>query len=129
MEKKQIEEAIALFERQYGAKPENTDFRVIDIYKKQRAYLYGTSQEVINAYKTSQNIARWIIVYYFWPIIVDVILLFICLLKYEANIDNLASKILIGFGAAWVVLFWVLWYILIQSEKKFRGKVVWLNYV
>ena len=128
MEKKQIEEAIALFERQYGAKPENTDVRVIDIYKKQRAYLYGTSQEVINAYKTSQNIARWIIVYYFWPIIVDVILLFICMLKYEANIDNLASKILIGFGAAWEVLFWVLWYILIQSEKKFRGKVVWLNY-
>ena len=128
MEKKQIEEAIALFERQYGAKPENTDFRVIDIYKKQRAYLYGTSQEVINAYKTSQNIARWIIVYYFWPIIVDVILLFICLLKYEANIDNLASKILIGFGAAWVVLFFVLWYIVIQSEKKIRGKVVWHNY-
>ncbi len=129
MEKKQIEEAIALFERQYGAKPENTDFRVIDIYKKQRAYLYGTSQEVINAYKASQNIARWIIVYYFWPIIVDVILLFICMLKYEANIDNLASQILIGFGAAWVVLFWVLWYIVIQSEKKIRGNVVWLNYV
>lgn len=84
---------------------------------------------MINAYKTSQNIARWIIVYYFWPIIVDVILLFICMLKYEANIDNLASKILIGFGAAWVVLLFVLWYIVIQSEKKIRGKVVWLNYV
>lgn len=128
MEKKQIEEAIALFERQYGAKPENTDFRVIDIYKKQRAYLYGTSQEVINAYKTSQNIARWIIVYYFWPIIVDVILLFICMLKYEANIDNLASKILIGFGAAWVVLFFVLWCIVIRDDKKSKDTVVWINY-
>ena len=128
METKQIEEAVSLFEQQYGVKPENTDFRVIDIYTKQRAYLYGTSQEMIKAYKTSQNIIRWLMRYYLWPVFADIVLLFICLIKYNISIDMLPCRILIGFGVAWVVLFFVLWYIVIRDDKKSKHTVVWINY-
>ena len=128
METKQKEEAIVLFERKYGTKPQNTDFSVIDIYKKQRVYLYGTSQEAIKAYMTSQNIIRWLMLYYLWPVLADVVLLFICLLKYNINIDMLPCRILIGFGVAWVVLFFVLWCIVIRDDKKSKDTVVWINY-
>ena len=128
METKQIEEAVSLFEQQYGVKPENTDFRVIDIYTKQRAYLYGTSQEMIKAYKTSQNIIRWLMRYYLWPVFADVVLLFFCLLKYNVSIDHLFFRALIGFGVAWVLLCFVLAYLVVRNGKKSKDTVVWINY-
>ena len=64
---KRTDEAINLYKERCGKTPEEDKFTVVGIYKKQRAFLYATSEEVIKAYKTQQNIVRWIITWYFWP--------------------------------------------------------------
>ena len=61
-------EAISLFKRTYGKTPQEIGFTEFDIYKKQNAFLYASSQQVIKAYKMQQNILRWIMRWYLGPI-------------------------------------------------------------
>ena len=56
MNKKMIEEAVSLFRHQYGIHPAQSAYPVIDVYEKQHAYLYASSEEAVKAYKTQQNI-------------------------------------------------------------------------
>ena len=61
MEKRFTEEATALFVATYGKTPRECNLTEIGVYEKQRAYLYAHSKEEIVAYRTCQNIIRWII--------------------------------------------------------------------
>ena len=66
MNKKMIEEAVSLFRHQYGIHPAQSAYPVIDVYEKQHAYLYASSEEAVKAYKTQQNIIRWMMTYFLW---------------------------------------------------------------
>ena len=59
-----IEEAVSLFRHQYGIHPAQSAYPVIDVYEKQHAYLYASSEEAVKAYKTQQNIIRWMMTYF-----------------------------------------------------------------
>ena len=63
-----IEEAVSLFRHQYGIHPAQSAYPVIDVYEKQHAYLYASSEEAVKAYKTQQNIIRWMMTYFLWPV-------------------------------------------------------------
>ena len=60
------DEAVALFKKNYGKSPKEAGFPLMDIYEKQNAFLYAVSAEVIQAYKTQQNIIRWLITRFTW---------------------------------------------------------------
>ena len=68
MEKNLIEEATAKFVAVYGKTPRECNLTEIGIYEKQSAYLFAHSKEEIVAYKTCQNIIRWMMVWYLWPL-------------------------------------------------------------
>lgn len=71
-----IEEAVSLFRHQYGIHPAQSAYPVINVYEKQHAYLYASSEEAVKAYKTQQNIIRLVMTYFLWPVAVDTTLLF-----------------------------------------------------
>lgn len=60
-------EAINYYKERYYKTPKEDGFPVVGIYEKQSAYLYATSEKVIQAFKTQQNMIRWIMVWYFLP--------------------------------------------------------------
>ena len=60
-QKKQAED---LYLRAYNHYPKDDKVKVIDIYEPQSAYLYGRTKEAVDAYKTSQNIIRFMLVYF-----------------------------------------------------------------
>ena len=76
MEQQAINQAIDLFQIRFGIPPQESRYPVIDIYEKQHAYLYAETEEAIAAYKTHQNIIRWIMCFYLWPLAANTILLF-----------------------------------------------------
>ena len=63
-----IDEAVNLFKEKYGKTPKEQGFSVIDIYEKQHAFLYADTEETIRAYKNHQNIIRWVLAWYLWPL-------------------------------------------------------------
>ena len=65
MEQQAINQAIDLFQIRFGIPPQESRYPVIDIYEKQHAYLYAETEEAIAAYKTHQNIIRWIMCFYY----------------------------------------------------------------
>lgn len=65
MEQQAINQAIDLFQIRFGITPQESRYPVIDIYEKQHAYLYAETEEAIAAYKTHQNIIRWIMCFLF----------------------------------------------------------------
>lgn len=52
-----IEEAVSLFRHQYGIHPAQSAYPVIDVYEKQHAYLYASSEEAVKAYKLSKTLS------------------------------------------------------------------------
>ena len=123
------DEAINLFKKTYGKTPQELGFSVIDIYEKQHAFLYATSEEVIAAYKTHQNIIRWVMTRFIWPLAIAMLVWLITLAKY-GNVGHplcIASYIFYG---VWMVLFIVL-YIKVKKAKKLiklGENVTFLNY-
>ena len=108
MEEKDIIAAKELFELRYGKTPEEYGYPAIDVYKKQRAYLYAESEEAAAAYKKGQNIIRWVLVWYLWPVIAAVVVSFIGMLKFQAILHPV---------------------VLIRCvEKIHKGRVIWLDY-
>lgn len=99
MEQQAINQAIDLFQIRFGIPPQESRYPVIDIYEKQHAYLYAEAEEAIAAYKTHQNIIRWIMCFYLWPLAANTILLFYAAAKFQ-NLNILWSSAALFFMPA-----------------------------
>lgn len=127
MNSNQIKEAERLFQSTYGKTNEEAGFNAIDIYEKQRAYLYGQNQESIRSYKIGQNIIRFFLCGYFWPIIVCIYLAIWIFAKNECHITTSVYYLLI-FILVYIVFGVVLLCVGHHHFKKHKGKVTYLNY-
>lgn len=96
-------EAIKLFEQKYGETPSETGLSVISIYEEQHAFLYATSEEVIKAYKNQQNIIRWMIKWYIWPLVLVFLIWLVALLKFQDALHPLCVFAYTFYGI-WAVL-------------------------
>ena len=123
------DEAIALFKKQYGKTPKEAGFSVIGIYARQHAFLYATTEEVIKAYKTHQNIVRGVI---FWGIGPLVLIMINCLdaMKRYQEMFHWRCVISYVFLAVWLVVVVTLYIKVLKLGKNFKlGKnIIYLNY-
>ena len=69
MNKKLEKEAIDLFIASVGKEPKDCGYNAIDIDEKKPAYLYAKDEKTLKAFKSQQNIIRWIMLWGFWPIV------------------------------------------------------------
>ena len=122
-------EAISFFKRTYGKTPQEMGFTEFDIYKKQNAFLYASSQQVIKAYKMQQNILRWIMRWYLAPMIVALLSFFTTLGLYNNPVNLLCLAHFVFFGI-WIILFIVLWIKVFKAQKivKPGENITYLNY-
>lgn len=95
-----IEEAVSLFRHQYGIHPAQSAYPVINVYEKQHAYLYASSEEAVKAYKTQQNIIRLVMTYFLWPVAVDTTLLFYAAVRFQ-KLNHPLIICCIAFYACW----------------------------
>lgn len=129
MEKGIIDAAISKFKKTYDKTPEECGYPFIGIYKKQHAYLYGRSEKAIAAYKTSQNIIRWMMTFFMWPVAIDATLCFYWLIRTQADLLHPMVVGTISFFVLWcVVLFGILWHKVYKTEKLHKDNVIYLNY-
>ena len=127
MNSNQIKEAERLFQSTYGKTNEEAGFNAIDIYEKQSAYIYGQNQEVIHSYKISQNITRFFLRWYLWPVIVCIWWMVWLFAKNECHVTAFACSLLI-FILGYLVFGFVLVGVGCYHFKKHKGKVTYLNY-
>ena len=125
----QIPKAVDRFKSAYGKTPSEAGFPVIGIYEKQSAYLYATSEKVIKAYKTQQNIIRWMMVWYLWPFPFAFIGTSMTMIKY-ASLTHPSFIAWCFFTAMWSVLGFVLIAKALIASRvvKFGKNVTYLNY-
>lgn len=92
--------------------------------------MYAHSKEEIVAYKTCQNIIRWMMVWYLWPLALMMIVLIFCALP-EVIAGNWLSIAFVGpvaFFVMWVILFLVLAVKAWHADRVSCDRVVWINY-
>ena len=125
----QKNEAIYLFKEKYGKTPKESGMPVIGIYEKQRAFLYAVSEEVIEAYKTQQNIIRWVMLWYVWPMILAMINLFFAFFSYQ-DVMHWRCWVSYVFIAVWGALLIVCWIRANKAGKliKLGENITFLNY-
>lgn len=125
----EIPKAVDLFKMKYNKTPGAAGLPVIDLYERQRAYLYATSRKVIKSYKMQQNIIRWMMLWYFWPLIVGFVGTIMTMVKYT-SLPHPSFVAWCSFMAIWSILGFVLCAIgLITSRTvKFGKNVTYLNY-
>ncbi len=129
MDEKLKKLAIEDFVKQYGKTPKECGYPIIDVYKKQSAFLYGKSLEAIKGYKTCQNILRWMMIWYLLPMIIAFIVFTFGLLQYCNNNEvNHLIVISLSFFAFWITLFIVLSIKVKKADKVSKNNVIWLNY-
>ena len=124
-----IDEAIDLYRKAYGKTPKSLGFTEISVYEKQRAFLYAKSLAAIEAYKTQQNIVRWMMTWFVWPIAVVFLVWLVTLAKSTDAMHPLCIACYIFYGV-WVVLALVLGIIAKKADKRITlGKnITFLNY-
>ena len=116
--------AISLFKLAYGKTPQEAGFSVIDIYEKQNAFLYAVSEETIKAYKTQQNILRFIMLWYMWPLLIMFINFYDALITYQ---DPLHQRCITSyvFCGIWFLLAIILYIKVWQTSKIVKlGKTI-----
>lgn len=89
--------------------------------------MYASSEEAVKAYKTQQNIIRWVMTYFLWPVAVDTTLLFYAAVRFQ-KLNHPLIICCIAFYACWGLLLLVLAHKAFKAEKKQKNKVLWLNY-
>ena len=130
MEKKREKEAIDLFIASVGKEPKACGYNAIDIYEKQRAYIYAKDEKTLKAFKSSQNIIRWIILWGFWPIFLCLCIIFFYGIPRVETIEDLQKPLIMAsivFFVAWIILLLSLClraYILGKQAKS----AYWINY-
>ena len=121
MNTNQIKEAENLFQKTYGKTCYEAGFNTIDTYKKQHAFLYGKDDKAIKNYKISQNIIRFILRWYFWPLIILV----------YAFLWNITNHFLVVFFMVTIMIYAIIGLALCfvgwRYYKKQEGKVTYLN--
>ncbi len=116
MEKNDQDRAIALFEKYYEVTPSQKGVPVIDIYRG--LFLYAASNEVLEACKKSQDILRFMMMYFMWPLVGIVILFFVGLS--EGN----AMSSLCLFSYVFFVLWGILFIVLLIKYNKANKQVM-----
>lgn len=130
MDKKREKEAIDLFIASVGKEPKTYGYNAIDIYEKQRAYIYAKDEKTLKTFKSSQNIIRWIMLWGLWPLILCLCIIFFYGIPQLETIEDLQKPLIIAptvFFVVWVILLFILsirGYILGQKVKSFY----WINY-
>ena len=125
----QIPKAVDLFKMKNNKTPSEAELPVIGIYERQSAYLYATSEKVIRSYKMQQNIIRWMMLWYFWPLIVGFVGIMMAMIKY-LSVTHPSFVAWCFFFAIWSILGLVLCAIALISSRtvKFGKNVTYLNY-
>lgn len=100
---------VALFKRNYGKSPQEMGFFFVEIYDRQKAFLYATSSEVIKAYKLQHRINCWIASHLFYPLLFAFLLLLASYFIFQTLVSPLSVLIYIFF-TVWIMLFLVLSY-------------------
>ncbi len=123
------DEAIALFKKQYGKTPKEAGFPVIGIYERQSAFLYASSEEVIKAYKTEQNIIRGTMFWAVWPLILVMINYANAAVWYH-DVFHWRCVTSYVFLAVWLVVVVTLYIKVLKLGKKFKlgENIIYLNY-
>ena len=125
----QITKAVDFFKREYGKTPSEAGLPIIGLYERQSAYLYATSEKVINAYKTQQNIIRWMMLWYLWPFPVIFIGTIMTMAKY-LSFTHPSFVAWCYFMTIWTILGAVLIAKALIASRivKFGKNVTYLNY-
>ncbi len=130
MDKKREKEAIDLFIASTGEEPKVYGYNAIDVYEKQRAYIYAKDEKTLKAFKSQQNIIRWIILWGFWPLILCLCIIFFYGIPRVETIEDLQKPLIMAsivFCVAWIILLYILYiraFILCQKVKSFY----WISY-
>ncbi|MBQ8750641.1 MAG: hypothetical protein IJZ30_03275 [Alphaproteobacteria bacterium] len=129
MDEKLKKLAIEDFVKQYGKTPKECGYPIIDVYRKQSAFLYGKSLEAIKGYKTCQNILRWLMTWFLFPMVMAFIVFMFGLLQYcnDSKVNPLIV-ISLSFFAFWIILFIIQYIRVKKADKVSRNNVIWLNY-
>ena len=128
-----LKEAVKLFKQRYGKTPKELGLElglpVIGIYEKQHAFLFAVSEDVINAYKKQQNIIRWLLTWFMWPLAIAMIAWWVTLAKYQDPWHPLFLALYVFYGL-WMVLLAVLWFRAKRADKliKLGKNITFLNY-
>ena len=122
-------EAINLFERNYGKNPKDAGFPVIGIYERQNAFLYAASEKAIESYKTEQNIIRGMLIWGMWPLAVIMVNYIDAVERYQYML-HWRCVVSYLFFAVWLVVFVTLYIKVHKLGKNFKlGKnITYLNY-
>ena len=125
----QTPKAVDLFKKKYGKTPTEAELPVIGLYERQSAYLYATSEDVIKAYKTQQNIIRWIMLWYFWPFPIAFVGTTMTMVKYT-SLTHPSFIAWCSFTALWSILGFVLMAkgLIASRIVKIGENVTYLNY-
>ena len=121
--------AVDLFKMRYGKTPSESGLPVIGLYEKQSAYLYATSEAVINVYNTQQNIIRWMMLWYLWPFPIAFIGTTSTMIEYT-SFTHPSFVAWCSFTAIWTILGFVLIAkaLIVSRSIKFGENVTYLNY-
>lgn len=128
MDKDFIKNAKFLFEVKYNCSPEEYGYPVIDVYQRQRAYLYGKDEEAVKVYKKCQNLIRNSLML---GIIGCLAVLFVFAAWCVFYSDKVIHPLSIGALAIGVVDFFgvlIAYFRCRKYEKAHKGKVIFLNY-
>ncbi len=131
MDKKQREQAIALFSKKFGKTPQECGFPVVDIFEKQKVYIYAPDKDLAEAYKSLQCVIRWILMWSWWPLLLAVFIFFFYGMPKYAQTGNLLDPITVL-----TAIFLVVWIILVGLHchwgytlgKKCGKSVCYINY-
>ena len=131
MDAKLKQQAIDLFVTKYCKTPKEYGVPVVDIFKPQRAFIYAPSDDVAKAYKTSQSILRWLMIWGLWPLGLDFILFGAYVFPRVSSIDIIFAPItlcLIAFFVLWSVALFCLSVYGYFLGSKSENRVYFINY-
>lgn len=123
------DEAINLFEKNYGKTPKEAGFPVIGTYERQSAFLYAASEEAIDSYKTEQNIIRGTMFWALWPLSLVMINYANAAVWYH-DVFHWRCVISYVFLAVWLVVVVTLYIKVLKLGKKCKlgENIIYLNY-
>ena len=131
MNKELQQKATSLFISRVGITPKECGYQVIDIYEKQKAFIYAPDNDTAKNYKSSQSIIRWIMLWGFWPLLIAFTVILFYGISYHEKTGTLWNPLTIGasiFFILWSILILVLCVIAFKRHIHVNNRVFWINY-
>ena len=131
MDAKQRKQAIDLFMVKYGKAPKECGLPAIDVFEKQHAFIYAPSDDVAKAYKTSQSILRWLMIWGLWPLAIDMILFGWYVFPRVSSIDIIFAPITLCIAFLFILWGVAMFCLCIYGYfvgKKSENRVRFINY-